>query len=144
MKPVESSSKKKWSVRVKDLEKNQVTEEIFDAVLVCNGHYFQPNYANIKGKDVFKGQQLHAHDYRVPDIFANKNVVVIGAGPSGIVKKKEKKCVNFLINDFVLYQLIIVTVSGRRYGFGPGNIRQCKECNSESPSQGSNSHSVSC
>lgn len=27
---------------------------------------------------------MHSHDYRVPDIFANKRVLVVGAGPSGM------------------------------------------------------------
>lgn len=27
---------------------------------------------------------MHSHDYRVPDVFKDKNVLVIGAGPSGL------------------------------------------------------------
>lgn len=27
---------------------------------------------------------MHSHDYRVPEIFTNKRVLVIGAGPSGM------------------------------------------------------------
>lgn len=27
---------------------------------------------------------MHSHDYRVPSIFTNKRVLVIGAGPSGM------------------------------------------------------------
>lgn len=32
----------------------------------------------------FVGQQLHSHDYRTPDAFRDRDVVVIGAGPSGM------------------------------------------------------------
>lgn len=32
----------------------------------------------------FEGIQIHSHDYKEPLIFRNKNVVVIGAGPSGL------------------------------------------------------------
>lgn len=30
------------------------------------------------------GDVMHSHDYRVPDIFSGKNVLVVGAGPSGM------------------------------------------------------------
>lgn len=38
----------------------------------------------LKGDDNFKGKKLHSHDYRVPEEFEGLNVVVIGAGPSGL------------------------------------------------------------
>ncbi|XP_066588830.1 senecionine N-oxygenase isoform X2 [Prorops nasuta] len=75
---------RKWSLRVKDLSKNEMINETFDAVMVCNGHYFQPNIPSIKGQKIFQGEQLHSHDYRIPDIFQDKIVVVLGAGPSGM------------------------------------------------------------
>ncbi|KAG8039044.1 hypothetical protein G9C98_003351 [Cotesia typhae] len=77
-------SSTKWTVTVKNLETGVVAKEIFDAVMVCNGHYFEPSLPIIEGHDKFQGQQLHSHDYRVPETFANKTVVVIGAGPSGM------------------------------------------------------------
>lgn len=51
--------------------------------MVCNGHYFEPFTPNLKGQNVFQGDQLHSHDYRVPTIFKDKTVVILGAGPSG-------------------------------------------------------------
>ncbi|KOC68207.1 Flavin-containing monooxygenase FMO GS-OX-like 3, partial [Habropoda laboriosa] len=79
-----SSGSRKWEIKVKDLAKNTILVESFDAVMVCNGHYFQPSMPNLKGQMDFKGEQLHSHDYRVPDIFIDKAVIVIGAGPSGM------------------------------------------------------------
>lgn len=79
-----SSGDRKWSIRVKDLQSNTVINESFDAVMVCNGHYFEPSLPSLKGQDAFQGQQLHSHDYRVPEIFKGKTVVVLGAGPSGM------------------------------------------------------------
>ena len=38
----------------------------------------------LDGIDQFQGEQIHSHDYRTPDIFTNKRVLVIGAGPSGM------------------------------------------------------------
>lgn len=80
-----NAPKKKWKIRVRDLENDVTEEEYFDAVMVCNGHYFEPSIPSIKGIENFKGQQLHSHDYRIPDTFAGKTVVVFGAGPSGII-----------------------------------------------------------
>ncbi|XP_034936131.1 senecionine N-oxygenase-like [Chelonus insularis] len=79
-----SQSVRKWIVTVKDLKKNILKRETFDGVMICNGHYFEPNVPTIEGQSKFQGDQLHSHDYRVPDIFINKNVIVIGAGPSGM------------------------------------------------------------
>lgn len=79
-----STGDRKWIVRVKDLEKNVTLTESFDAIMVCNGHYFEPSTPNVKNHKAFQGLQLHSHDYRVPDIFTDKSVVVIGAGPSGM------------------------------------------------------------
>lgn len=74
---------RKWTVKVKDLQRDASVVESFDAVMVCNGHYFEPRIPKISGQDVFAGEQLHSHDYRVPEIFNGKIVVVLGAGPSG-------------------------------------------------------------
>jgi len=32
----------------------------------------------------FSGEILHSHNYRKPEVFINKTVVVVGAGPSGL------------------------------------------------------------
>nr|XP_012151606.1 PREDICTED: senecionine N-oxygenase-like isoform X2 [Megachile rotundata] len=79
-----SNGDRKWTVKVKDLKNNVVLNESFDAVMVCNGHYFEPSFPNLKGQNVYQGKQMHSHDYRVPNTFLDKNVVVIGAGPSGM------------------------------------------------------------
>lgn len=81
MKPVAGA--RKWSVKVRDLQGDVIVIEQFDAVMVCNGHYFEPRIPNIPGQDIFTGKQIHSHDYRVPTAFNDKNVVVLGAGPSG-------------------------------------------------------------
>ncbi|XP_058833425.1 senecionine N-oxygenase-like [Topomyia yanbarensis] len=72
-----------WEVQVRDLRRNERETLIFDYVLVCNGHYFEPVKPNFEGNDLFQGIQLHSHEYRKPDIFKDRNVLLIGAGPSG-------------------------------------------------------------
>ncbi|XP_014244539.1 flavin-containing monooxygenase FMO GS-OX5-like [Cimex lectularius] len=73
-----------WRVSVKDLLNDEEKEFMFDAVMVCNGHYHTPMYPTIPGMETFTGEQFHSHDYRHPEIFTGKNVIVIGAGPSGL------------------------------------------------------------
>ncbi|OXU22776.1 hypothetical protein TSAR_011662 [Trichomalopsis sarcophagae] len=95
---VEPTNENKWKVRVRDLRQNTTAEEQFDGVMICNGHYFDPSLPALKGRELFKGQQLHSHDYRVPDTFADKRVVVFGAGPSGMdlaleISKKAKRVI---------------------------------------------------
>eukprot|EP00897_Mesotaenium_endlicherianum_P004155 jgi/Mesen1/3768/ME000205S03029 len=57
--------------------------ETFDAVVVCNGHYSQSKIASIPGIDSWPGEEMHSHNYRTPDAFTDKTVVVIGAAASG-------------------------------------------------------------
>lgn len=82
--PSVDESNKKWSIKVKDLVNGVEKVEYFDAVMVCNGHYFEPYIPLVPGQKNFKGQQVHSHDYRVPETYEGKTVVVMGAGRSGI------------------------------------------------------------
>ncbi|MCO1579748.1 NAD(P)-binding domain-containing protein [Crossiella sp. SN42] len=58
--------------------------ESFRAVLVANGHHWDPRWPEpaFPGADTFPGTQLHAHHYRTPDILAGKRVLVLGFGNS--------------------------------------------------------------
>ncbi|KAJ8682282.1 hypothetical protein QAD02_018074 [Eretmocerus hayati] len=94
----DESPKKGWKLRVRDLKANESREEHFDAVMVCNGHYFEPSLPSIKGSKEFEGLQMHSHDYRMPDPFVDKRVVVVGAGPSGMdlaleISRKAKRVI---------------------------------------------------
>ncbi|WP_433195965.1 NAD(P)-binding domain-containing protein [Nocardia sp. CA-107356] len=44
-------------------------------------HPFIPRYP---GAEIFTGRQLHTHDYRTADEFADKHVVVVGGGVSAV------------------------------------------------------------
>lgn len=52
--------------------------------MVCNGHYNKPVIPTLPGKDKFKGSQCHSHEYRKPEPYRGKKVLIIGAGPSGM------------------------------------------------------------
>lgn len=67
-----------WEVLVQDLNSKKFETSIFDAVLVCNGHYFTPSIPKIEGQNLFAGQQIHSHDYRYAEKFQGESVLVIG------------------------------------------------------------------
>lgn len=81
IRPIENG---KWEIIVKDLPNDKLLTLTFDAVLACNGHYHTPAYPNYPGHKLFKGKQIHSHDYRCPDPYKDETVLVIGAGPSGM------------------------------------------------------------
>eukprot|EP00304_Pavlova_gyrans_P007973 CAMPEP_0206055492 /NCGR_PEP_ID=MMETSP1466-20131121/40237_1 /ASSEMBLY_ACC=CAM_ASM_001126 /TAXON_ID=44452 /ORGANISM="Pavlova gyrans, Strain CCMP608" /LENGTH=650 /DNA_ID=CAMNT_0053430719 /DNA_START=1 /DNA_END=1953 /DNA_ORIENTATION=- len=61
-------------------------DEIFDAVVVANGHYELPAAPKFDGASEFEaagGRVEHAADYNTPDAYANKKVLLVGARASG-------------------------------------------------------------
>ncbi|MCO5315828.1 MAG: NAD(P)-binding domain-containing protein [Solirubrobacterales bacterium] len=73
----------RWQVTLLDAAGAERTEEFTD-VLVCSGHHWDARWPEpaFPGSDQFEGLQLHAHDYRTPDIFEGKRVLVLGIGNS--------------------------------------------------------------
>ncbi|GMJ09274.1 hypothetical protein like AT1G62620 [Hibiscus trionum] len=57
-------------------------EEVFEAVVICNGNNTEPKIAEFPGRETWPGLQMHSHSYRIPQLFENKIVVLIGNGPS--------------------------------------------------------------
>lgn len=62
---------------------SSVQSEVFDALLVCNGHYTEPRLPDIPGAEQFPGLLMHSHNYRRPDGFKGQHVAVIGGSFSG-------------------------------------------------------------
>ncbi|XP_022051520.1 flavin-containing monooxygenase 5-like [Acanthochromis polyacanthus] len=60
-------------------------KHIFDAVLVCSGHYTHPALplSEFKGHETFSGRCLHSWEYKDADDCRGKRVVVVGLGNSG-------------------------------------------------------------
>ncbi|XP_061593035.1 flavin-containing monooxygenase 5-like [Cololabis saira] len=58
---------------------------IFDAVLVCSGHYTHPALplSDFQGQETFSGRCLHSWEYKQGDAYRGKRVVVVGIGNSG-------------------------------------------------------------
>ncbi|XP_002735404.1 uncharacterized protein LOC100377826 [Saccoglossus kowalevskii] len=89
IKPVITSSKENqviWDVGFRGIEQSSddIETQQFDAVIVCNGHYAEPQIPNIQGMSSFHGNIVHSHHYRHPEDYKDKNIVLLGAGASGI------------------------------------------------------------
>ncbi|ESQ35611.1 hypothetical protein EUTSA_v10007557mg [Eutrema salsugineum] len=74
---------RKWRVESRSSD-GVAADEMYDAVVVCNGHYTEPRHALIAGIDSWPGKQIHSHNYRVPDPFKDQVVIVIGSSASGV------------------------------------------------------------
>ncbi|XWS49769.1 hypothetical protein CRYUN_Cryun12cG0031200 [Craigia yunnanensis] len=59
-------------------------DEIFDAVVVCVGHYTEPRIAEIPGVNLWPGKQMHSHNYRIPEPFRDQVVILIGCSASAV------------------------------------------------------------
>ena len=62
----------------------ELHSQVFDAVLVCNGHYTEPNLPQLPGAQEFPGLLMHSHNYRQADAFKRQHVAVVGASYSGM------------------------------------------------------------
>lgn len=67
--PIEDN---KWKVVAKDLPNNKFESDVFDAVIVCNGHNSLPKIPSIEGADDFGGRKIHSHDFRDAKDFTGK------------------------------------------------------------------------
>ncbi|RVE73984.1 hypothetical protein OJAV_G00036680 [Oryzias javanicus] len=73
-----------WDVETEDAEGQRETT-VFDAVLVCSGHYTQPHLplADFPGIESFKGRYFHSWEYRNSNGLEGARVLVIGMGNCG-------------------------------------------------------------
>ncbi|KAF3795256.1 Flavin-containing monooxygenase FMO GS-OX-like 2, partial [Nymphaea thermarum] len=78
----------RWLVRARrvsdDGEPAADESQLFDAVVVCSGHFTEPRIADVPGLDRWPGKQIHSHNYREPEPFRDRVVVLIGGSASGL------------------------------------------------------------
>lgn len=72
-----------WEVTVDSAEGGRRSER-YRAVIVANGHHWDARWPEpaFPGAEQFSGEQIHAHDYRTPEILTGKRVLVLGIGNS--------------------------------------------------------------
>ncbi|KAK2883602.1 hypothetical protein QQF64_016745 [Cirrhinus molitorella] len=73
-----------WDVEIESKD-GQREKQVFDAVMVCTGHHCHPHLPlqDFPGINTFKGKFFHSRDYKNPEEWRGKRVVVIGIGNSG-------------------------------------------------------------
>lgn len=75
--PETADGSQRWRVRTAD-----ATVRDFDRVVIANGHQSIPIHPAFAAD--FTGEYLHSRDYRVPEQFSGKRVLVVGTGNSGL------------------------------------------------------------
>jgi dimethylaniline monooxygenase (N-oxide forming) len=73
-----------WDVTVRQRDTGAVRTERYTAVLVANGHHWDPQYPEpaFPGAGSFAGEQMHSHHYRTPEPLSGRRVLVLGVGNS--------------------------------------------------------------
>lgn len=77
---VEPAPEGGYAVTVRSRDGRERTER-YGAVLVANGHHWCPRWPDFPGD--LDGAVLHSHDYKTPEIFDDRRVLVVGVGNSG-------------------------------------------------------------
>ena len=80
--------KDKWLLEARSTVSGETVKDTFDAVVIANGHYATPSIPGIKNITEFNQAHpsiiSHSKQYRTPDPFKDKKVIVVGNGPSGV------------------------------------------------------------
>uniref|UniRef100_H0XZJ7 Flavin-containing monooxygenase n=1 Tax=Otolemur garnettii TaxID=30611 RepID=H0XZJ7_OTOGA len=73
-----------WDVVVETEGKQR--SYVFDGVMVCTGLFTHPSLPleNFPGMKRFKGQYIHSKEYKSPEKFREKKIIVVGIGNSGV------------------------------------------------------------
>ncbi|XP_019503343.1 PREDICTED: dimethylaniline monooxygenase [N-oxide-forming] 2 isoform X1 [Hipposideros armiger] len=94
------SSSGQWEVVTETRGKEQ--SAVFDAVMVCSGHHILPYLPleSFPGIERFKGQYFHSRQYKHPEGFEGKHILVIGLGNSAsdIAVELSKKATQVFIS----------------------------------------------
>jgi cation diffusion facilitator CzcD-associated flavoprotein CzcO len=76
-----------WTVTTQNLLTNETTSEVYDAVIVANGHFIVPHIPPIPEIKEWNSRHpnriSHSKYYRRPEEFTNKKVIVVGNSASG-------------------------------------------------------------
>ena len=78
-----------WSLSTYSPGSEEAETVEVDALVVANGHFSHPKVPADIGIDAFAGMLSHSHAYREPSAYAGLDVLVVGAGPSGVDISRE-------------------------------------------------------
>ncbi|MDP1602202.1 MAG: NAD(P)-binding domain-containing protein [Legionella sp.] len=99
---------KQWLIAYQD--ETGTHEDLFDYLLVANGHHWDPLMPTYPGK--FNGEILHSHQYKKAESFKNKRVLVVGGGNSAcdvaveVARVASKTCISIRKGQHVFPKFI--------------------------------------
>jgi dimethylaniline monooxygenase (N-oxide forming) len=81
---VEPAEGGRWTVSWRERDTGEEGSATYESVFVANGHHWDARWPEppFEGQDAFDGEQMHAHDYKTPDVLEGKRVLVLGIGNS--------------------------------------------------------------
>jgi cation diffusion facilitator CzcD-associated flavoprotein CzcO len=81
---IDRNSDGTWKVLYRDRLSKEEFNEDYKGVILATGLFNKgnENYPKWEGIDQFKGSIIHSSDYRSNDVFANKDVLIVGCGNS--------------------------------------------------------------
>ncbi|XP_073903701.1 flavin-containing monooxygenase 5-like isoform X2 [Castor canadensis] len=73
-----------WDILVETNGKQETL--VFDGILVCSGHHTDPYLPlqSFPGIEKFEGCYFHSREYKTPEDFVGKRIIVVGIGNSGV------------------------------------------------------------
>ncbi|KAJ0357239.1 hypothetical protein COL154_010282 [Colletotrichum chrysophilum] len=78
----------KWTIYTRstksDTENAAEEQQIFDRIVIATGILNVPVNVNIKGIDKFEGEAVHSRDFKEPNRYEGKNVLIMGVGATGV------------------------------------------------------------
>lgn len=76
--PAKENFTEKWKITSQTKDTLERNEYLFDYVILASGYTRQAVFPDIPGLDEFPGIKMHSRDYRRPEMFKDKRVLVIG------------------------------------------------------------------
>jgi cation diffusion facilitator CzcD-associated flavoprotein CzcO len=78
-----------WRVLAANTLTGEAVEAVFDLVVVASGKEWLPRLPEVRGRETFRGAQLHSKEYNKIDgtfeeKYRGRSVLVVGASVSGI------------------------------------------------------------
>ena len=96
-----------WRLTVKSLKDESIFEDVVNGVMVCIGHNNKPICPTFKNQQLFKGEIIHSHAYKVPKGYEDKKVVVIGIGNSAVDITCDLSSVTEKVCQTIKYRILI-------------------------------------
>ncbi|CAM1508643.1 Fc.00g054910.m01.CDS01 [Cosmosporella sp. VM-42] len=68
----------KWIIQLENVDSSDLETREFDKIVFCHGYQTERNMPTFPGQDEFQGEILHSQQYRKPDDYKGKTVVLVG------------------------------------------------------------------